>query len=147
MTTDYKNMNFFETAAVGMIAVGIALIGFQVFIALPSQAQSKVVSAIQVLEMSEPLQEVWSVQVVVNDYVFNGVEDFYEELYIAVGEIALPVADEIEQTANVYARVAHSFAEFSDTLALNYNNNYVTSGVETSMGGRVMGSFIERLSE
>ena len=147
MTTDYKNLNYFEAAAVSMIAVGIALIGFQFFIALPTDAQSKVVSALQVFEMSEPLEEVWSVQVAVNEHVFDGVGDFYDEVYVAIGEIALPVADDIEATVKTYARMAQTVAVYSDTLAANYQSNYVSSGVEASMGGRVMGAFVERLSE
>lgn len=147
MTTDYKNLSRFEAAAIVMIAVGIALIGFQFFTALPEGAQNNVVSALQVFEMSEPIAEVWSVQTTVYDYTVGGMGEFYEEFYVALGEIGAPVVEQVAATASTYANIAHAVAEYSDTLALNYQNNYVQSGVETSMGGRVMGAFIDQLSK
>lgn len=145
MTTDYKNLSRFEVAAVSMIAIGIALVGFQVFISLPDTAQAKIVDAMQVFEMSDAAQEVWAVEVAVDDFVFDGVEDFYEGMFVAIGEVAMPVADDFSKTGNNFAAVARAFSSVSDNIALNYQDNYVESGVETDMGGRVMGAYFERL--
>lgn len=145
MTTDYKNLSLFEIAAVSMIAVGIALVGFQVFISLPDTAQAKVTSALQVLEMNEPAGEVWQIQTGVNDLVFHGTETIYNEVLVAIGEIASPVADDIVQTQENFALIARSLNRISDNIALNYQNNYASSGVETGMGGKVMGAYFEKL--
>jgi hypothetical protein len=145
MTTDYKNLNLFEIAAVSMIAVGIALVGFQVFMSLPQTAQTKVASALQVFEMSGAAQEVWSIESAANNIVLNRMEDFYDGLFVAIGEVAMPVADDVSEIAGNVSRIAHAFSGISDNIALNYQNNYATPGVEAGMGGKVMGAYVEEL--
>jgi hypothetical protein len=147
MKTDYKNLSLFEIAAVSMIAVGIALVGFQVFISLPDTAQAKVTSALQVLEMSTPAQEVWQIQTSANDLVAQGTARIYSEVLIAIGEIAMPVTKDLEKIQENFALVARTLNGISDNIALNYQNNYASSGVETGMGGKVMGAYFERLVE
>jgi hypothetical protein len=147
MTTDYKNLTFFEAAAVMMIAIGVALVGFQFFASLPEGGQAKIISAMQVFEMSDAAKEAWSVETTANEYVFAGMGDFYEQFYLALGEVAIPVADEVDATADNFARVANAFVSVSDTIASNYKDNYAGPGVEAGMGGRVMGAYMERLAE
>jgi hypothetical protein len=147
MTTDYKNLSRFEIAAVSMIAIGVVLVGAQVFMSLPDTAQAKITGAFQVLEMSGATQEVWEVEMAANEIVFNGMEDFYKELYVAIGEMAMPMAENISKTADNFAAVARAVTSVSDNIASNYQNNYVMSGVEAGMGGKVMGAYFERLAE
>jgi hypothetical protein len=142
MTTDYKNLTLFEAASVLMVAFGVALIGFQMFLALPNEAKTEVASAIQVLEMSH----VWETQMEVNEFVFGGMEEFYKEFYIALVDVMEPVNSGVDQIADSYSQIAYAVTEYSEMLASNYNHNYVSSGVETN-GGNVLGAFIEKLSQ
>jgi hypothetical protein len=145
MTTDYKNLSLFDAAAVSMIAVGIALAGFQIFLSLPQTVQTQVTSALQVFEMSGTVQEVWAIESAANNIVFNGVEDFYDGLFVAIGEVAMPVAEDMSEIAKNFSRIANAFTSISDNIALNYQNNYVVPGVEAGMGGKVMGAYVEKL--
>jgi hypothetical protein len=147
MTTDYKNLSLFEAAAVVMISVGIALVGFQVFISMPDAAQAKVAAALQVLEMSDAAQEIWAVEQAANDIVFNGMEEFLDGFYVALGEVAMPIAGNLEETAGSFTAAMDALNEVSEHIASNYQNNYVVPGVEGGMGGRVMGAYFEGLIE
>lgn len=147
MTTDYKNLSLFEAASIAMIAIGIALVGFQVFLSLPDSTQAKITGSFQVLEMSTAAQDIWGTVDLVNDVAFGGMEEFMEEFYIAMGEVAVPVADNVEQSANNFIALVNAVAVASDSIALDYQNNYAALGVEAGMGGRVMGAYFERLVE
>ncbi|MBX4188331.1 MAG: hypothetical protein KW793_04335 [Candidatus Doudnabacteria bacterium] len=144
----------FEGAAVVMIAVGIGLISMQLFLSLPENKQSKVASSFDVFEMSDAIASVWEVESTVNEYVFNGVEDFYKEFHVAFSDVMPSPDAEIKSIASTlkdvsvaYFEISDSLVHMSETLASNYENNYAVTGVEASVGGKIMGAYIERLSE
>lgn len=144
MTTDYKNLKSTEVLAVAMIAVGVALIGFQIFLALPEQSQSQVVASFQVLEISDAIAEAWQVEVKANDLVFNGVEDFYDEFYVAFMDMVVePIAHHLEQTAYAYNSFYEGVVTVSEQFAGNYG--YSQPGVEADRGGKVLGEYFETL--
>jgi hypothetical protein len=144
MTTDYKNLTAFEMAAVFMIVIGISLIGFQVFISLPDQTKTEITTAVQILSMPDVLDT----QLEVNEFVFGGIKEFYNEFYIASYQLVLdPVMDGIDRVSLNYQKFAAAFKEVSDSLASNYQNNYVQSGVEAGVEGNVLGAYLEKLSQ
>jgi hypothetical protein len=162
MTTDYRNLSFFDAAAVVMIMVGVSIIGFQIFISLPEQSQADLASAFEVLEMSDAIAEAWQAQLTAHELVFSGMGEFYKEFNVALVETVAPVVEEgTRVSAETYSSVAYSyeaavdgiiaaangFVEVSESLASNYQDNYVSPGVEAGVGGKVMGAFVERLSE
>jgi hypothetical protein len=146
MKTNYQNLTAFETAAIGMVVLGLGLISFQLFCAMPDQKQDTVVSALQVLDM----RETWQVQVEVTEAVFGGMESFHQEFYVAFGEVMVPVVKQAHGTMLAYASVLSStvsaFGEYSDILAQSYQNNY-KPGVEAVSGGKILGAYLEKLLE
>ena len=144
MTTDYKNLSLFEAAAVVMIVAGFALISFQVFVSLPSDARSSVVSSLDILAMPDALET----QLEVNEFVFGGIEQFYKEFYVASEQMVLkPLAKEARAMAATFETIADTAADYGEILASNYQANYVQPGVEASVGVKVMGAYINQLSE
>ena len=140
MTTDYKNLTPFEVAAVCMIFVGISLIGFQIFISLPDTARAEIVSSLEILSMPDAFET----QVEVNNFVFGSIEEFYRQFYIALYQQVLdPVMDGVDKISANYKTFAAAFMEVSESLASNYQSNYVQPGVEANGGGNVLGAFLD----
>jgi hypothetical protein len=151
MTTDYKNLTFFEAAAVILIVVGVGIIGFQIFVSLPESTQVSLASAIQVFDIKDATVHAWQTDVAVSSAVFTGVKQFQERFYLAAAELMRPVTDGIRQGIDdasvAYNSFTEGFVRLSDSLASNYQGNHVRSGVETSAGGKIMGAYIEQLSQ
>ncbi len=155
MKTDYKNLSLFEAAVVVLIVVGLGLISLQIFIALPEGSRTQLGSALQVFEMSDAVAEVVKTHEIVNRYVFKGVGEFYNEFYLAMSEVLVPVGEGILDTTAVAQRTVAAggsfmkeFVQLSDYLASNYaNNNTAVTGVEAGAGGKIMGAYLEKLSQ
>jgi hypothetical protein len=145
MQTDYKNLNGFEVAAIFVAVIGVSLIGVQFYLALPSDVQVSVVAAVEVFNLNEQ----WQVQQEVNEFVFGGIEAFYDEFYIALADIAEPVIDQTVNLARDYRNAAYAVASYADYMSASYETNYYgfAQNNDSSMGGRVMGAFIQKLSE
>jgi hypothetical protein len=155
MTTDYENMNLFEAASVVMIAAGLALIGFQFFIALPEHSQQEILTSFNVFDLNETVADATLAYTFINDYGFNSMETFYDEFYKESYQLVVaPLVKDLKVQAQVYTALAHEvsdgFTDWSEYLASNYPSNVgksVLPGVEANAGGKVMGAFYEKLSE
>ncbi|GEM_PF-3929077 len=143
MKTNYQNLTAFETAAVAMVLLGLALIGLQVWVVLPDEARTDIVDAVQILDA----RKAWNTQLAVNEFVFGGMDAFLQQFSIAAVEVFQPVVDNTRVVAGHFRVAFESFTALSDTLASNYKNNYVQPGVEAGMGGKVLGAYLEKLAE
>jgi hypothetical protein len=143
MQTNYQNLTAFEAAAVGMVVLGLALIGVQAWVVLPDQAKSDIVDALQVLDANDA----WATQMAVNEFVIGGVAEFNRQFYLSAVEVLGPVVTNAQADARRLAGAFESFLSWSDTLASNYQNNYALSGVEAGVGGRVLGEYIDKVTE
>lgn len=57
MTTDYKKLTRYECALIGMIVLGLAIIGFEIFSSLPINAQVSLKQGMAVLDIHESVIE------------------------------------------------------------------------------------------
>jgi hypothetical protein len=57
MTTDYKKLTRYEAALIGMIVLGLAIIGFEIFSSLPGSAQASIKQGMAVLDIHESVVE------------------------------------------------------------------------------------------
>lgn len=137
-------MTFFESAATVMIAAGLLLIGFQFFVAAPENVQDKITSAFNVLDMNDA----WDIQMEVSKTVFGGVEEFYEQFYIAYTElIIIPQLTVPTYITDAFQNASEWLALVSDNIASSHNSKFASAGVEASNGGRVLGEYYEKLGE
>lgn len=130
-----------------MIIAGLALIGFQIITALPQDARAQVASSVEILDLSET----WQTSIEVNQIVFDGMGDFLEEFRVAFLEVATPSAESV-QGFQPLAAALNGMLQYTDQLAASFEfnyqvNSYVTPGVEAGMGGRILGEYIEKISE
>jgi hypothetical protein len=147
MTTDYKKLTLFEAAVIVLCVAGIGLILFQLFVAMPTSAKNDLATSIQVFDMSDAMQHAFKNQAKVYGLVVGGVESFYAGFYFALVETFTPIAQDINDARLAVSNLQVAVANLTDSLASNYQNNYVVSGVETDVGGKVMGTFIESFSQ
>lgn len=152
MTTDYRNMSYFEAGAVFMIAVGIALIGFQFYVALPDETRTAINSSMDVFNLTEA----WETEKMVYGTFIGGLTDFYDEFYVASAQIMEPVVaraqTDYQTFATAFSSTYDAIAALSEDLAANYsysyeNNSFTMPGVEAGAGGKVMGEYFERLTD
>jgi hypothetical protein len=57
MTTDFNKLTRYECALVGMIVLGLAIIGFEIFSSLPNSAQASIKQGMAVLDIHESVVE------------------------------------------------------------------------------------------
>ncbi len=152
MQTDYKNLTLFEVASVIMIAIGIAIIAVQVIVTIGPDARETALVSLAVLDMQETVADATSsIGTIIsfyNDYAVGGTVAFMDKFYQASDELAFqPITQDARVIYNSTEEVFISLVNFSDQLATNYQNNYVSHGVDASVGGQIMGAYIERLSK
>jgi hypothetical protein len=149
MTTDYQKLTLFEIAAICMIVIGVALISFQIFIAMPEDVQVKLGTSMQILDMGEAASAVIAIQSTVIDFAMSGTGEFYKEFYIASGQVLSPTVEHAASALAQLKQVGNTIAQVADYMAATkYSNqeySIVQSGVEDTFGGRVMGVYFERL--
>lgn len=149
MTTDYQKLTLFDVAAVFMVVIGLGLVSFQIYTALPESAQAKLSASVQILDVADAAREVVAVQSMVIDFAMTGSEDFYKEFYVASGEVLAPVADQTRSALASLRSAGSTVAQLADYMAAvkTYNQQYdiARSGVEDTFGGRVMGAYFEKL--
>ena len=132
MKTNFKELNFHDIAVISMIALGVCLLGAELFVSLPEKGQGNIVSALEVFNISETLP---------NDLEKAGIavaapQKIMDKLYISLAElIAVP-----QQDVLAVQKIIASYFTFAEQTAVAYQNLYTAS--DTGNEGRVLGASI-----
>lgn len=136
MKTDFNNLKTFDSLLVGMIFLGVVLILVQFYLALPQEGKADLFAAASILDA----RQAWESQMAVNEFLFEGTDEFLQEFSLAFRDL-LQTNSEVK---TAFASAWASFAGFSDTVAGAYKNNK-SAGSTVDAGGRVLGSYIDKI--
>ncbi len=140
MHTNYKKLNSFEAATVGLTVCGVAIIGLVFYSTLPTNQQKYVADSLMMLDIHEqalpPIEGTM--------FVFESVQDFMDEFYVAFGEMASLPADVFE-LPNQLEKTYMAMLQFSDYMASDFQQRN-TSHTALAYGGGVVSGMTLDLS-
>lgn len=132
-TTDYKNLNLHDMAAVAIIALGIFLVGIIAFNTLSFDQQKKVASAFNMFDLSRQYQEPLAAAEFI---ALEAPKDFLDAFYVAFTEVAA-TPETVERISLAY----NNFLNYSDQVAFDYQiQNTGTPAVEIAFAPQVLGA-------
>ena len=133
--TNYQNLSAFEMSAVVVAAIGLVLVGLQIFVTLPADKQMQVAAAFQILDVHNSVAGAYSGVAGTYALATDTMQNFYEQFDIAfVQTFSYP--DTIGYQTQ---RIATAVANYSDSVAVSYRN---TSNAENQNLGQVLGALI-----
>src|SRR5258708_24100236 len=152
MKTDYKNINSFEVAVVGMIAIGFVIVGIFLFATLTPRQQTRVTSAFDLLDIHEQTASTAASTIEGVKFVIDVPNEFYNQFYIAFTEVAALPSETFEVPQQIATDLVRNFS-----IALNNLTDQVATGyaaqnqlqdqksqlTELAYDGKVMGAMIE----
>lgn len=122
MKTNYQQLNFFETATVSVLVLGLVLVGVFAFAALPTNTQQNLGAAISFLDVhaqiAPPLEGVQT--------AIGVSQDFLQQFYVAFSEVAV-LPPEVFNTdyADAIDKTYMAMLDYSETFAANFQKtNY-----------------------
>lgn len=139
MKTDYGKLNRFDVFAVILVAIGIAIIGTELFLGLPHAHRKSLTDAVRMFDIHEQFES----HVAFYGSVLDGMDRVYQETYVAFGETwSFP-----EATSDWSSRVGRAMSalgSLSDQLAGNYERTRAGFYAQApQQGGQVLGTSIE----
>ena len=152
MKTDYKNINSFEAAVVGMIAVGFVIVGIVLFATLTPRQQVNVVSAFDVFDLHQQTIATTSLTLESVTFVWNIPTEFYNQFYIAFTEVATLPEQAVEMPILVAKELSRNISVAIDNLADQASRGYMSQAQYHNQNsemallpydGKIMGAMIE----
>jgi hypothetical protein len=132
--TNYNNLSLFESCAIVIAAVGLALIGLEIFVTLPSDSQEKYAAAVRdTFDMHDNYYQVANNV----EFVFGTVDAYYNEFYLASTQV-LSFPDEI---GTPILKFADDFGNYMSSVADNYTENNIAYA-EHNNAGKVLGAML-----
>lgn len=140
MKTDYGKLNHFDVLAVLLVAVGLVIVGIEIFVGLPQAYKQELSLSLNVFDMHEQIAD----QADLTRSLVLSANEFYDETYVAFAEVwGYP-----EFVGDWSDRLDRSFVAiggYADGMA----GEYVASNVDyyNSQGdenGAVLGAAIDR---
>ena len=102
MQTDFSKLRFFEAAIIGMIFLGLAIIGSEIYLSVPQSAQESIAFALEIFDLHEPITE----QAYQLQELIAVMEDVYKEFNLAfiqtveIDELAISITDQSYEAYN-----------------------------------------------
>ncbi|MBI2356277.1 MAG: hypothetical protein HYV13_03690, partial [Candidatus Doudnabacteria bacterium] len=101
----HKRLTAFKSLTVVLISTGMVIIGTLAFAFLPTEAQMKVADGFRIFDFSEKWQEpIGGVS-----FALEVADDFYEEFYLALGQVSAPFGKYGESLVVAYQSNATAF--------------------------------------
>jgi hypothetical protein len=135
--TNYNNLSFFEMCAVVAVVVGVALICFEIFAALPQNQKLAVSDAFAMFDMHEEL----ATSAATIESVHFAVQNYYDQFNIAfVQTFSYP-----EQIGTPVLKLADALDSYSQNVSYAYVQNNVNNAPNM---GQVLGAmFVKESSD
>lgn len=124
MKTDYNNLKLTDTLAVFIAAVGIVIVGVLGFQSLPSEHQTRVAHAVEILDMQEQIDQQAQALAFL---LFEAPDDFFKEFYVAFGQVASIPYETIVTWQETGKQIQTAIYDLSDTVGVAYQKNFIDS--------------------
>ncbi|MBX4204884.1 MAG: hypothetical protein KW788_01690 [Candidatus Doudnabacteria bacterium] len=133
MKTNYNNLTAFEACAIFIATIGLVLIGFEIYITLPTHQKTAVSDAFGMFDMHEHVAKVTDkVQ-----FAYMVGEDFYNQFDLAFTQVfSYP-----DQVGVPVLKFANSLDTYSQSVAYGYRVNNVDQESKT---GQILGAFFDK---
>jgi hypothetical protein len=131
MKTNYNNLSLFESCAIFMAALGMLLIGIQIYLILPGENQIQVAGAFNLLDVHESFAQAQ----VTTQFVTGTMDDFYKQFDIAFTELfSFP-----DTVGTPVIKFADAIGNYSDSVGTGYAQN----NLRPSEGlGEILGAYM-----
>lgn len=133
MKTNYNNLTPFEVCIVIAAVIGLALIGVEVYVSMPSHQQKAMTAAFSMFDMHEEFVSV------ANTYTFatGTMQEFYRQFDIAFNQ-TFSFPEEIGEPVLKFAKTVNDYSSF---VAANYQKNLAISQTYNSVNpGEILGA-------
>lgn len=132
MRTNYENLSTFEICAVWVAAIGLVLIGLQIYITLPAHSQAQVSDVFQMFDMHESFTHL----VTATGFALGGMQSFYDDFDVAFTQL-FSYPDSVGTTT---MKLASAIGNYSDSFAQTYAYN--NQQLNKNNLGAVLGAYI-----